>query len=499
MTIRRTFAGALATLLLSAACAAPHDARPLRIAVHAGPIAATELSTRRYGGGFETKTLVYETLVRRDARGALAPDLAAEWRLEQEGRIVVLRLRPGARFHDGTPVTAADVAVHMRRWVGLPEHAWLRASDHIVGIEAVSEDELRIELDEPRALLPELCAINPGGVCAPGMLDREGDFVAPLGSGPFRFEGVAREGELLRYRRADAPQGAGQVELVRLHGADAPDPLELLRRGAVDVVADGWEPLVSRAAFERLRDDARFTRFEAPGSVVVYASFRLDAGPTARTDVRRAVRAAIDRAELVREVERGHAEACREFVAATVEVWPRSAGEPGPRLPIESGQELVLVAQDGVAWQAETAAVLARQLRAAGFDARVRNLSAPELGRAVEAGAYDVRIESTWGVPYDPYISLCARFLPPTPRPSAASERSFGVDPRLRALVERVAREPAQDGRTRLYGEIQQLIDDQALIVPLYVPRRLAVVRTGRGTLRLDHDLYRLDLSQLDL
>jgi hypothetical protein len=52
---------------------------------------------------------LYETLIRIDCRGQAVPGLAAAWRLEPDGRTWIVTLRDGARFADGTDVTAADI------------------------------------------------------------------------------------------------------------------------------------------------------------------------------------------------------------------------------------------------------------------------------------------------------------------------------------------------------------------------------------------------------
>ena len=101
----------------------------------------------------------------------------------------------------------------------------------------VGERELRIELDRPAALLPDLCAINPTAIRGPGALDREGTFVRPVGSGPFRAVGVREDGRILRMQ-AHRPGTPLFVDLVRL--ADGEDPCDLVQRGEVDAVVSSW-------------------------------------------------------------------------------------------------------------------------------------------------------------------------------------------------------------------------------------------------------------------
>jgi peptide/nickel transport system substrate-binding protein len=61
-----------------------------------------------------TNMLVYERLVRRDKKLAIVPSLATEW--QQTGPLQWrFKLRPGVKFHDGTPFTADDVVFSVLR------------------------------------------------------------------------------------------------------------------------------------------------------------------------------------------------------------------------------------------------------------------------------------------------------------------------------------------------------------------------------------------------
>lgn len=456
-----------------------------RVAVKAGPIAMEELSPLRYQGGFETKTAVYETLVRRDAKGHLAPGLAESWRMEDGGRVVVFTLREGATFHDGTPVTAEAVVTHFRRWVGLPEHAWLRSSAHIVGVHAVTPREVRVVMDRSWALLPDLCAINPCAIQGPSALDREGAFVQPVGSGPFRVVGT--DADTIRLARHDA--SGARIDFVRLDKVPSADPLDALLRGEVDAVFESWLVDLDPARIRSLKADSRFQVVDGPGSSVRFLSFARGNGhPTADVRLRRRIAASIDRAALCAEVEGGLADPCLAWAAPSVTDWPQigapsvvaAASGDGPALdrPLRLAATGELTA---------AARAVARQLAAAGLEVVVGGDGDP-----------DVRFETTWGVPYDPYLSLVARFAPPLERASAASDRALDVDPRVRALVEEAMTTPGEDERRAVYGRIQRLLDEEVLIVPLYAPRRAAVVRAGLPPPPVPgHDLYRTDLTFL--
>src|SRR5712691_1176931 len=67
----------------------------------------------------EMVTLVFDGLTRFDADGRLLPALADRWTAGRDarggGRRYVFHLRPGVKFHDGTPLTAAAVRASMLR------------------------------------------------------------------------------------------------------------------------------------------------------------------------------------------------------------------------------------------------------------------------------------------------------------------------------------------------------------------------------------------------
>jgi len=84
---------------------------------------------------------VYEPLVGRDERFRIAPRLALSWEPVTGGWR--FKLRPGVKFHDGTPFTADDVVFSVQR--GLDPNSQLRVSlPGVTGARKV--DELTVEL-----------------------------------------------------------------------------------------------------------------------------------------------------------------------------------------------------------------------------------------------------------------------------------------------------------------------------------------------------------------
>lgn len=483
----------------------PAQLRPLRIGVRGTMAFSNEIGALTYSSTFQVQTLLYETLVKRDANGRLTAGLASSWDFEDGGRTLILTLRSGAVWHDGTPVTADDVRIHFKRWLGLPEFAWIHSSERVQQVVAEGTNRVRITLSEPYALLPDLCAIRPCAIGGPGCLDRQGEWVQPVGSGPFRFVELRERGRVYRLARV-RPTGHSvlardTIDVVPFDAVhtDENEPFELFRQGGLDVLIDGWKSRIPREQVAWLKRQPGLTVQEAPGSVLHYLSFRLE-GPTADEILRKHIATALDKAELIRVVEGGFADRTDSWTAPTVKTWPQIP-IPKPTAPLPKlAQPLRLLGyQDHFRpREQQWCDTVAAQLRRAGIPVVMQLKGGDEYKQAVAKGDYDLRTEITWGVPYDPDMSLKARFLPPPfTRPTGAGNRYFGVDPRAEALTRQIAATPDERDRLPLYAQMQRLLSEEALVVPLYVPRRIAVIRRQDIHLPLDHDVYRDALTAL--
>ena len=132
-------------------------------------------------GKAQVNSLIFSRLMRRSASG-IVPDLAAWWEVRHGSREWTVGLRENALFHDGRPVTAADVLYSIEamdeRFNTLPDFAALRALDDYT---------LLIEFKEPFGDFHSRMTWSGSVIVPRGMLEAGvRDFTQLVGSGPFR-------------------------------------------------------------------------------------------------------------------------------------------------------------------------------------------------------------------------------------------------------------------------------------------------------------------------
>src|SRR5512138_3156682 len=94
-------------LVLALLWVARADAADLRIGI-AAEATYIDPHAQEIGPNVDVRMHLFDSLVRIGPNEDLQPGLAESWRLVEAPLTWEFRLRPGVRFHDGTPLTAQD-------------------------------------------------------------------------------------------------------------------------------------------------------------------------------------------------------------------------------------------------------------------------------------------------------------------------------------------------------------------------------------------------------
>ncbi len=141
--------------------------------------------------------LTYSGLLRATPEGSYAPDLAESYQISADGKTYSFTLRSDATFHDGTPVTADDIAFTVARIQDPAIKSPLRANWEGVAVEQEGPRIIRFTLKGAYAPFIENATLGIlpkhlwDGVSAEEFPFSELN-IEPIGSGPFRVNSIAR-------------------------------------------------------------------------------------------------------------------------------------------------------------------------------------------------------------------------------------------------------------------------------------------------------------------
>ncbi|GAA1108205.1 ABC transporter substrate-binding protein [Arthrobacter flavus] len=306
-----------------------------------------------------------ETLVVLDDLAEAQPSLATEW--QQTSPIEwTFSLREGVTFHDGTPLTAEDVAR------SLTTAATASPTPRIldgVDLTAVASDDLTVTVTTAVAdpLVPQRLSSPQLSILAASAYDDDAVDPVGTGTGPFVLTAVDGTSGATLDRNNDYwgdPAAAAGIDVQFV--PDGTARAAALRTGTADVVE-----AIPVGQVAQIDEDLIF-EVPMPRTNTLYLN--TESGPFADPDVRAAAREAIDRASIVSGVYEGRADVAEGLLGPALP-WAADARADDYREILEQRAEPATV--DGVsislgtftdrAELPEVAVQLEQQLEAAGF------------------------------------------------------------------------------------------------------------------------------------
>src|SRR4051794_27636565 len=134
--------------------------------------------------------MVYDQLFALDAQGKPQPQMVDTWSLSPDGRFYTFILRAGLKFHDGTPVRAADAIASIKRWT-VKDPAGSQMVKQGMELQARDDRTFTLSLREPWGMVIEAMAKPSWALFVMRESDASRDpanaVTEVVGSGPFRF------------------------------------------------------------------------------------------------------------------------------------------------------------------------------------------------------------------------------------------------------------------------------------------------------------------------
>jgi peptide/nickel transport system substrate-binding protein len=425
----------------------------------------------------------YESLVVFDNNFVVSPWLAESFEQSEDGLEWTFTLRDGVTFHDGAPLTSADVAYTYRRLLdpatGSPAASELTAIT-ADGIGTPDPRTVVFRTAAPTAQLPLLLATKYAPIVRDGST-AESLAQASNGTGPFVIRDFQADAPRTILTRNDNYWQEGKPSAPCLEISGVSDPItraSAIQGGEADILI-----AADSTTLPMLQSDPNITLLEAEGAMLMTMVMMVDTPPFDDPRVREAMKLVVDREAMVQLVTLGFGVPGNDNpVPPTSPLAVRS--DPIPR-DVERARALLAEAghADGLSVDLWTGAtdlvpgmnvmVQAYKEMAAEAGIEVNVMTAPA------AGFWDdVYMKQPFAVSYwytrHPVSSLSLAF-----RSDAQYNETHWVDPAFDALLDEAATATDPEVAADLYKSAQtRIMTEGGQILPVFASL-VAAVRVG--------------------
>jgi peptide/nickel transport system substrate-binding protein len=453
----------------------------------------------------QVATQIFDGLVRyREGSTDVEPALARSWSVSRDGTVWTFQLRPGVRFHDGTPFDSSAVVFSFERQRDHqhPSHFqaftyWESTFRNIQEVTAAGRLAVRIRIDRPYAPFLANLAMFPASIVSPTAMRRLGRRFAssPVGTGPYRFVRWDRGERITLVANPRYWDGPPRVRhLIHEVIPDAAQRLVSLQSGTVDL-AYGLAPADRQLV--RLHPDLSAYRFS--GNNVAFLAMNTQRPPFDDVRVRRAVNHAVNKRAIVKLVYQGLG------VPANGPIPPGlwSYNERTVRYPYDPARARALLAEAGYRPASQprlyvmstprpylpspvlVARMVARNLADVGVHVElvVRDFGAHL--RATQLGEHDLCLAGWAGDNGDPDNFLYLLLDRDNARRGAARNQAMFMNESLHILLVAAQAALERSARERYYRRAQEIVAEEAPWVPLAHTEVVVAARRSVRNLQL--------------
>ncbi|WP_026072997.1 ABC transporter substrate-binding protein [Nodosilinea nodulosa] len=464
------------------------------------------------GNSLYVQQQIYNYLIgNKPGTTELAPELATEWSASEDGLTWTFKLREGVTFHDGTDLNADAVVFNVNRWWDPDFEYGYRAEGNLyeiwtdlfggfkgdeastlVDVQAVDDLTVEFKVAEPFAAFPAAISSAYFGIGSPTAMQKAGASYgspsgAAVGTGPFVFKEWISGDRVTFTKFADYwEEGLPKVdELVISFVEDPAARLAQLRAGTLDFTVD-----LTPDQLPEIKSDANLEAIFRPSFNVGYLALNPSYEPLAKKEVRQAIAQAINKPEIVKAFWGDLGETDGHFVPPSLKEY--SSGDVSDyKYDAAAAKQAIAEAgyPDGFTldlWYMPVsrpyfpnpkpiAEAFAAELSQIGIQV---NLQTKDWGAYLEDRNTAPGFQSFmlgWTGDYgDPDNFLYAHF-----GPGSTQDLGDYKNPQLFDLLNqaRVASEPAE--REKLYKQVDDLIFDEALRIPIVHSQPLLSQRTN--------------------
>ena len=428
-------------------------------------------------------TQIFASPLRFDDKWNPQPYLAESWKLAEDGKSLTLKLRKDAVFHDGKPITSADVAFSIMAIKA--NHPFTTMMGPVEKVDTPDPYTAVIRMSVPHpaivlAMSPALCPILPKHIYGDGqdLKNHPRNTTDVVGSGPFRVTEF-KPAQRIVMERFDKFFLPGKPYLDKVIVNVTPDMASLvlgLERGEIQMLPFATLP----TDLKRFANDPRVSLtpkgYDGIGALN-WLAFNTAKKPLSDVQVRKAIATAIDKNFIAKALMGGFATvsdgplvASSPFAVPDLVRYPldlKKAGEMLDAAGYKAGAggerfKLTIDYLPGADDQQKNVAEYIRgQLKKVGITVEVRaSADFPAWAKRLASHDFDMSMDTVfnWG---DPIIGVHRTYLSTNIKPIVWTNTQSYANPKVDELLNTAGGliDPTQ--RKAYYATFQKIVTDE--------------------------------------
>jgi peptide/nickel transport system substrate-binding protein len=456
------------------------------------------------------RTLIFNSLVRKNEKFDYVGELASDITRSDDGLTFTFKLHDGVKFHDGRPLTSADVkytlelvfASSFAKSASFYEGSGAEKHSYIKSVETPDAQTVVVTLIKPWVGL--LSNLVPVAIIPKDSYDSQK--VHPVGSGPFKFIHYDDAQQVCDVEAfPDYWEGAPHIQMLRVRVISDMNALQAeLRSGRVDIAP--MPTSLSPDAIKLLQQDAKLQVLQFPGSNLVLLTINTSSAPLDNVKVRQAIAYAIDRASMIQNLLLGLGQLAHSILPE--DSWAYTPGhtysydpatakrlldEAGFRDPDGDGPRMrfdkpviYMLSGSSIAGR-QYAGVIQNQLKEVGIPVEIQTPEQNTLFDELRRGNFQIAYTQWVGGNQDPifYKDLFASSEIPTPQRTSRN-RSRYKNKELDALLDEAVNTFDRQRAFELYKKIQDIVSLEVPVFPLWYQSNIVIAKKDVGNIHVN-------------
>lgn len=419
--------------------------------------------------------------------GEIVPWLAESWEFEDEGRALIFTIRDGVTAHDGSAITAEDVAWSIDRF---REISIGRSTLAVVtSVTALDDRRVEVRTEEPFAPLLSSFTYTLIGVYSKDAYDEIGDddqfSLAPVGPGPYRFVEWIPGQRLVMEAFDDYWAGTPSIRFIEYRTIlDEASRIAALEAGEIDVI-HAFSPLEA----ERLAGNPDIEVINPRSAGFIRLNMNTQRAPFDDVRVRHAIAHAIDREEIAQGVFLGTAPVAHSLVPSEAlgytpefDVYDydperarellEEAGVPNLSFELAYGSGRYLLDD-------EVVTVVQAQLARIGVTVTIRAMEWAQFSQYIRQpiDEADTQMSLTWWRTVNADPDSAIGVFTEAEIPPAGNNPTYYVSEEFERLYEIQQTEPDPQRRLQAIVDLQRVLMEDLPSIPLYNQPQLWATR----------------------